>query len=46
MRRTEYFESQELTKIERKSEVGDAKGVIHTSPGQRAGFIGPKPHQR
>jgi len=25
---------------------GDAKGVIHTSPGQRPGFISTKPHQR
>jgi len=27
-------------------QVGDAKGVIHTSPGQRPGFISPKTHQR
>ena len=26
--------------------VGDAKGVIHTSPRQRPGFISPKTHQR
>ena len=27
-------------------QVGDAKGVTHTSPGQRPGFISPKTHQR
>ena len=27
-------------------QVGDAKGVIHTSPGQRPGFISTKTHQR
>ena len=37
---------QYLTKVERKWKVGDAKGVIHTSPGQRPGFISPKTHQR
>jgi len=37
---------QYLTKVERKCKVGDAKGVIHTSPGPRPGFISPKPHQR
>jgi len=34
---------QYLTKVERKWKVGDAKGVIHTSPSQRPGFISPKP---
>jgi len=29
-----------------QGKMGDAKGVIHTSPGQRPGFISPKPHQR
>ena len=29
-----------------QGKMGDAKGVIHTSPGQRPGLISPKPHQR
>ena len=44
-RKTEFFEGQDIiTEIEGKWGLGDAKGVVHISPGQRPGFILPKPH--